>query len=86
MRLRINENESIVDKFGGRNYSNINPILQEYLDFLEEAGIEVLNVYLGTKSIEVRNKDLEDASFYLCGRDYFGKDLYKQGWSVVSNI
>ena len=84
MKLRINE--SNVDRLGGRNYSNINPILQEYLDFLEELGIEVLNVYLGTKSIEVRNKDLEDASFYLCDRDYFCKDLYKQGWSVVSSI
>lgn len=76
MRLRINENKDYEDY----------PILQEFIDFLEEANIEVIDVHFGTKSIEVDNSDLEDASFYLQDRDYFGKDLYKDGWTVVADI
>lgn len=76
MKLRINEN---------KNYEDY-PVLQEFIDFLEEANIEVIDVYFGTKSIKVDNLDLEDASFYLQDRDYFGKDLYKDGWTVVADI
>ena len=76
MKLRINEN---------KNYEDY-PVLQEFIDFLAEANIEVIDVYFGTKSIKVDNLDLEDASFYLQDRDYFGKDLYKDGWSVVADI
>lgn len=76
MKLRINEN---------KDYSDY-PVLQEFIDFLAEANIEVIDVYFGTKSIKVDNLDLEDASFYLQDRDYFGRDLYKDGWSVVADI
>ena len=76
MKLRINEN---------KNYEDY-PVLQEFIDFLEEANIEVIDVYFGTKSIKVDNLDLEDASFYLQDRDYFGRDLYKDGWTVVADI
>lgn len=83
MKLKIKESEY---GLGGRNYSKGNPVLQEYLDFLREDGIEVIGVYPGTKLIKVKRKDLEMASFYLQDRDYFGKDLYRQGWSVGSSI
>lgn len=76
MKLRINENKDYEDY----------PVLQEFIDFLAEANIEVIDVYFGTKSIKVDNLDLEDASFYLQDRDYFGKDLYKDGWTVVADI
>ena len=76
MKLRINEN---------KNYEDY-PVLQEFIDFLAEANIEVIDVYFGTKSIKVDNLDLEDASFYLQDRDYFGRDLYKDGWTVVADI
>lgn len=70
---------------GGRDYSYLDPVLQEYLDFLDEAGIEVLKVSPKIKFITVRCQDLDDASFYLQDRDYFGKDLYSKGWSVGCN-
>ena len=76
MKLRINEN---------KNYEDY-PVLQEFIDFLAEANIEVIDVYFGTKSIKVDNLDLEDASFYLQDRDYFGRDLYKDGWTIVADI
>ena len=76
MKLRINENKDYEDY----------PVLQEFIDFLAEANIEVIDVYFGTKSIKVDNLDLEDASFYLQDKDYFGRDLYKDGWSVVADI
>lgn len=76
MKLRINENKDYEDY----------PVLQEFIDFLEEANIEVIDVYFGTKSIKVDNLDLEDASFYLQDRDYFGRDLYKDGWTVIADI
>jgi hypothetical protein len=83
MRLRIKESEY---NLGGRNYSNLNPVLQEYIDFLQEDGIEILNVAYKLKTIYVKQKDLDMASFYLQDRDYFGKDLYKDGWTVVADI
>lgn len=76
MKLMINENKDYEDY----------PVLQEFIDFLAEANIEVIDVYFGTKSIKVDNLDLEDASFYLQDKDYFGKDLYKDGWTVVADI
>lgn len=76
MKLRINENKDYEDY----------PVLQEFIDFLAEVNIEVIDVYFGTKSIKVDNLDLEDASFYLQDRDYFGRDLYKDGWSVIADI
>lgn len=84
MKLRINENEYL----GGRDYTSINPVrlIKEYIDFLKECGIEVLGVRPKVKSIVVKDKDLEDASFYLQDKDYFGKDLYAQGWSVVADL
>lgn len=83
MKLKINEAKY---SLGGRNYSNLNPVLQEYIDFLHEDGIEVLNVAYKLKTIIVKQKDLDMASFYLQDRDYFGKDLYKDGWSIASRI
>lgn len=83
MKLRIKESEY---DLGGRNYSNLNTVLQEYIDFLQEVGIKVLNVAYKLKTIYVKQKDLDMASFYLQDRDYFGKDLYKDGWTVATNI
>ena len=83
IKLRINESEY---GLGGRNYSNLNPVLQEYIDFLHEDGIEVLNVAYKLKTIFVKPKDLDMASFYLQDKDYFGKDLYKDGWSVAASV
>jgi len=83
MKIKIKESEY---GLGGRNYSNLNPVLQEYIDFLQEDGIEVLNVAYKLKTISVKRKDLDMASFYLQDRDYFGRDLYKDGWSVVADI
>jgi len=79
MKIKIKESEY---GLGGRNYSNLNPVLQEYIDFLQEDGIEVLNVAYKLKTITVKRK----ASFYLQDRDYFGKDLYKDGWSVIAQL
>ena len=84
-KLPIKENKTKYN-LGGRNYSNLNPVLQEYIDFLQEDGIEVLNVAYKLKTIYVKQKDLDMASFYLQDRDYFGKDLYKDGWTVATNI
>jgi hypothetical protein len=67
---------------GGRDYTNIDPVLQEYLDFLDEAGIRVVNVVPKTKMIYVDNRGFDDAVFYMQDRDYFGKDLYSKGWTV----
>ncbi len=82
-KLRINESKY---DLGGRNYSNLNPVLQEYIDFLQDDGINILNVAYKLKTIYVKQKDLDMASFYLQDRDYFGKDLYKDGWTVATNI
>lgn len=86
-----NTNEGLTIKEHNRKLKKIEryedyPVLQEFIDFLAEANIEVIDVYFGTKSIKVDNLDLEDASFYLQDRDYFGKDLYKDGWTVVADI
>jgi hypothetical protein len=67
---------------GGRDYANIDPVLQEYLDFLDEAGIRVVNVVPKTKMIYVDSRGFDDAVFYMQDRDYFGKDLYSKGWTV----
>ena len=83
MKIKIKESEY---SLGGRNYSNLNPVLQEYIDFLQEDGIDVLNVAYKLKTISVKRKDLDMASFYLQDRDYFGRDLYKDGWSVIADI
>ena len=69
---------------GGRDYGNIDPVLQEYLDFLDEAGIRVVNVVPKTKMIYVDSRGFDDAVFYMQGRDYFGKDLYSKGWTVAT--
>lgn len=66
----------------GRDYTNIDPVLQEYLDFLDEAGIRVVNVVPKTKMIYVDSRGFDDAVFYMQDRDYFGKDLYSKGWTV----
>ena len=75
-----NESKSL----GGRDYGYLDSVLQEYLDFLDEAGIEVINVVPKTKTVYVSGKDFDDAVFYMQDRDYFGKDLYSKGWVVAT--
>lgn len=69
---------------GGRDYDYIDPVLQEYLDFLDEAGIVVVNVNPKSKTIYVNGRDFDDAVFYMQDRDYFGKDLHSKGWIVAT--
>lgn len=78
--------ESFVRKesLGGRDYIYLDPVLQEYLDFLDEAGIEVINVIPKNKTIYVNDRDFDDAVFYMQDRDYFGKDLHSKGWVVAT--
>lgn len=75
-----NESKSL----GGRDFGYVDEVLQEYLDFLDEAGIEVINVVPKTKTVYVSGKDFDDAVFYMQDRDYFGKDLYSKGWVVAT--
>jgi hypothetical protein len=85
-RYRRRFNEDYLDvptpMFTRRNTTE-NEELREFCDFLDECGIDVLKVARGTKTILVKSRDLDTASFYLQDRDYF-KKLYDYGWSVAS--
>jgi hypothetical protein len=86
LNKKLKKDESFVNEnnLGGRDYSYISPVLQEFIDFLEEDGIRVLGVNTKFKHIDVRPKDLEMASWYLHDRDYFGRESDLADWVVAS--
>ena len=86
LNKKLKKDESFVNEnsLGGRDYSYISPVLQEFIDFLEEDGIPVLKVNTKFKHIDVRQEDLEMASWYLRDRDYFGKEPDLADWAVAS--
>ena len=83
LNKKLKKDESIYVN-ESRDYSYISPVLQEFIDFLEEDGIRVLGVNTKFKHIDVSKKDLETASWYLHDRDYFGREPDLADWMVAS--